>query len=73
MDPKFIHLIEKSQGTIATLVGFPALLVDSGHKNSAKEHEVNLMNLLLLAMLDLSHINAWKDQQTLVKEGIPTS
>ena len=42
------------------LVGFPALLVDSGHKNSAKANAVNLLNLLFLAMLDLSHITTWK-------------
>ena len=55
------------------MVGFPALLVDSGHMNSAKAYQVNLQDLLLPTMLDLSHINAWKDQQTAVKEGIPTS
>ena len=35
-----IDLIEKSQGRTSTLVGFHALLVDSGHKNSAKAHQM---------------------------------
>ena len=69
-DPKFTLLIPRSQGKTATLIGFPALLVDSGHKNSAKAHQVNLLDLLLLAMLDFSHINAWKDQQAPVNKGI---
>ena len=50
------------------MVGFPALLVDCGHKNSA--YQVNLLGLLLPAMLDLSHINAWKVKQAAVNEGI---
>ena len=65
-----MHLIEKSQGKTAALVGFPALLVDSGHKDSAKANQINLLDLLLPPMLDLSHINAWKDQQAAVKESI---
>ena len=64
-----MHLIEKSQGETATLVGFPALLVDSGHKDSAKAHQMNLLDLLLPPMPDLSHTNARKDQQAAVKEG----
>ena len=63
-----MHLIEKSQGETATLVGFHSLLVDSGHKNGAKAHQINLLDLLLPPMLDSSHINAWKDQQAAVKE-----
>ena len=58
-----MHLIEKSQGKTATFVGFPDLLVDSGHKDSTKAHQMNLLDLLLPAMPDLSHINAWKDLQ----------
>ena len=64
-----MHLIEKSQGETATLVGFHSFLVNSGHKNGAKAHQIDLLDLLLPAMLDLSHINAWKDQQAAVKEG----
>ena len=63
-----MHLIEKSQGERATLIGSPALLVDSGHKDSAKAHQINHLDLLLPSMLGLSHINAWKDQQAAVKE-----
>ena len=55
------------------MVGSPALLVDARHKDSAKAYQVNLLDLLPPTMMDLSHINAWKDQQTAVKEGIPTS
>ena len=47
--------------------------MDSRHKDSAKAYQVNLLDLLLPTMLDLSHITAWKDQQTAVKEGIPIS
>ena len=61
-----MHLIEKSQGERATLIGSPALLVDSGHKDSAKAHQINHLDLLLPSMLDLSHINAWKDLQAAV-------
>ena len=50
------------------MVGFPALLVDSGHKNSAKAHQMNLLDLLLPDMLDLSHSNARKDLQAAVQE-----
>ena len=57
----------------SNFVWFSCFAVDSGHKNSAKAYQVNLQDLLLPAMLDLSHINAWKDQQITVKEGIPTS
>ena len=64
-----MHLIEKSWEKTATLVGFPALLVDSGHKDSAKAHQMNLLDLLLPPMPDLSHTNARKDQQAAVKEG----
>ena len=64
-----MHLIDKSQGERATLIGSPALLVDSGHKHGANAHQMNLLDLLLPAMLNLSHINAWKDQQAAVKEG----
>ena len=64
-----MHLIEKSQGETATLVGFHSFLVNSGHKNGAKAHQIDLLDLLLPAMLDLSHINAWNDQQAAVKEG----
>ena len=67
-----MHLIEKSQGKTAALVGFPALLVDSGNKDSAKAHQMKLLDLLLAAVLDLSHINAWNDQQAAIKEGIST-
>ena len=42
-----MHLIEKSQEETATLVGFHSFLVDSGHKNGAKAHEINLLDLLL--------------------------
>ena len=28
----------------AALVGFPALLMDSGHKDSAKAHHINLLD-----------------------------
>ena len=68
-DPKFMHLIEKSQGKTATLVGFHSFLVNSGHKNGAKAHQIDILDLLPPAMLDLSHINAWNDQQAPVKEG----
>ena len=64
-----MHLIEKSQGKTVILIGSPALLVDYGHKHGAKAHQMNLLDLLLPAMLNLSHINAWKDQQAAVKEG----
>ena len=62
-----MHLIEKSQGERATLIGSPALLVDSGHKDSTKAHQMNLLDLLLPPMLDLSQTNARKDQQAAVK------
>ena len=55
-----MHLIEKSQGKTAAVVSFLALLVDSVHKGSAKAHQINLLDLLLPPMLDLSHINAWR-------------
>ena len=61
-----IDLIEKSQGRASTLVVFHALLVDSGHKNSAKAHQMNLVDLLLPPMLDLSHSIARKDLQAAV-------
>ena len=64
-----MHLIEKSQGETATLVGFHSLLVDSGHKDSAKARQINHLDLLLPPMLDLSQTNARKDQQAAVKEG----
>ena len=60
--PIFTDSIEKSQGKTATLmIVFPALLLDSGHKNSAKAHQMNLLDLLHPDMLDLSHVSAWKD------------
>ena len=64
-----MDLIEKSQGNTVILIGSPALLVDYGHKHGANAHQMNLLDLLLPAMLNLSHINAWKDQQAAVKEG----
>ena len=54
------------------MIGSDALLVDSGHKLNAKAHQVNLLDLLNPAMLDLSHINAWKDSQAAVNESIST-
>ena len=62
-DPKFTHLIKKSQGKTPTLVGSPALLVDCGHKDSAKAHQIIFLFFLLLTMLDFSHIKVWKDPQ----------
>ena len=53
-----MHLIEKSQGKTVILIGSPALLVDYGHKHGANAHQMNLLDLLLPPMLDLSHINA---------------
>ena len=58
-----MHLIEKSQGKTVILIGSPALLVDYGHKHGANAHQMNLLDLLLPPMLDLSHTNAWKDLQ----------
>ena len=52
------------------MVSITALLVDSGQKNNAKAHLVDLLNIMLPAMLDLSHINAWKEQNAAIKEGL---
>ena len=61
-----MHLIEKSQEERATLIGSPALLVDSGHKDSAKAHQINHLDILLPSMLDLSDRNTQKDLQATV-------
>ena len=58
-----MDLIEKSQGNTVILIGSPALLVDYVHKHGANAHQMNLLDLLLPPMPDLSHTKAWKDLQ----------